>query len=258
MEKALAKRNSKMEVVAPASPTPLTLLQQAIAQGMDIAQLEKLMEMQERWEKRQAEKAFRDAFADFQTIVPVIKKNKTNKINSQKGAFSYKSADLGEIAKTIKGALKETGLSYRWEFHDNGNKLKVTCFISHRDGHTESTEMEAGMDNSGAKNDIQQKGSTNTYLQRYTLIGALGLSTADEDNDGRNNPTTNQPQPEPTEEEFIDQWQQSVDGVKSRVELTNLYLKNRKAVDANQKIQAIFKTRQEQLPANNNQKPELP
>lgn len=246
MEKALTKRGSKMEVVPPASPTPLTLLQQAIAQGMDIAQLEKLMEMQERWEKRQAEKAFQDAFADFQSLVPVIKKNKVNKINSQKGAYSYKSADLAEIAKTIKGALKETGLSYRWEFEDKGNKLKVTCLISHRDGFTKTSDMEADKDDSGGKNKIQMSGSTATYLQRYTLIGALGLTTADEDNDGGNHPATQSEQP--TEEETLGQWKQSVDGASSRVELTALYMKNKKAIDKNQKLQAIFKTRQEELP----------
>jgi acylphosphatase len=246
--KSLAKRNSKMEVVAPAAPTPLTLLQQAIAQGMDLAQLEKLMEMQERWEKRQAEKAFRDAMTTFQSMAPVIKKNRTAKINSQKGNYSYKFADLGAIAGQIKGALKECGLSYRWEFKDNAGKLEVTCFISHRDGHTETTVMEAGKDMSGGKNDIQQIGSTQTYLQRYTLIGALGLSTADEDNDGRGH---SEPPPAQTEEEILAQWQQSVNGVTSRVELNGLYVKNRKAVDGNDKVKAIFKARQEQLPLTN-------
>jgi hypothetical protein len=72
MEKALAKRNTKMEVVAPAAPTPLTLLEQAIAKNMDLAQLEKLMDMQERWEKRQAEKAFSEAMSSFQSFAPVI------------------------------------------------------------------------------------------------------------------------------------------------------------------------------------------
>jgi hypothetical protein len=258
MEKALAKRNTKMEVVAPAAPTPLTLLEQAIAKNMDLAQLEKLMDMQERWEKRQAEKAFREAMSRFQSIAPVIKKNRKANINSQKGAFSYRFADLGAISGQIKEALSECGLSYRWEFEDKGAKLKVTCFVSHRDGHTETSEMEAGMDTSGAKNDIQSKGSTNTYLQRYTLIGALGLSTADEDNDGRGNPTSQQPQHEQTEEEFLDQWQQSVNEIKTRIALTNLYLKNQKAVDGNPKVQAIFKARQDQLPVVNPKTPILP
>lgn len=40
-------------------------------------------------------------------------------------------------------------------------------------------------DNSGSKNLIQQNASATTYLMRYTLIMALGLTTADEDIDAR-------------------------------------------------------------------------
>jgi hypothetical protein len=250
--KALAKQN-----IVPPAPSPTTLLEMAIEKGADLEQLKQLMDLQERWEKKEAKKAFLDALSRFQTMVPAIRKSRTAKINSQKGSYSYKFADLGTIANSIKHSLNECGLSYRWEFEDAGVKLKVTCYVSHRDGHTETSIMEAGMDNSGYKNDIQQKGSTQTYLQRYTLIGALGLSTADEDNDGRGTPTTNQQQHEQTEEESLGQWQQNVDAAKSRVELTNMYLKNRKTIDANPKVQAIFKARQEQLPVVT-QKTELP
>lgn len=225
--------------------TPATLLEKAIEKGVDLTQLKELMDMQERWEKKEARKTFFDALSRFQTMVPVIRKAKTAKINSQKGAYSYKFADLGTITNAIKGALNECGLSYRWEFEDTGNKLKVTCFISHRDGHTETSVMEAGMDTSGYKNDIQQKGSTQTYLQRYTLIGGLGLSTADEDNDARGHQTTETK--DPTEEEILQQWQDSVQAVRTKVELTSLYLKNRKTVDNNPKVQAIFKAREAEL-----------
>jgi hypothetical protein len=254
--KALARKQTKMEVVPPASPTPLTLLEQGIAKGMDLAQLEKLMDMQERWEKNQARKAFFDALTRFQTMVPVIPKKKVAKINSEKGNYSYRYAELGTITAAIKDALNECGLSYRWAFKENNGKLIVTCQVSHRDGHTELTEMESGKDTSGGKNAIQQVGSTQTYLQRYTLIGALGLSTADEDNDGRNHSAPQPEQLQQTEEEVLAQWQQSVDAVKSRVELNGLYVKNRKAVDSNAKVQAIFKARQEKLPLVN--KPNLP
>lgn len=258
MEKSVAKRHPlKQEVTA---PTPTTLLEKAIEKGVDMQQLKELMDLQERWEKKEAKKAFLEALSKFQTMVPVIKKNRKASINSQKANFSYRFADMGVIANTIKEALNACGLSYRWEFNENGGKLKVTCKVSHKDGHTEITEMDAGLDTSGYKNDIQQKGSTHTYLQRYTLIGALGLSTADEDNDGQGHPTTPQAQPKPeqTEEEFLDQWQQLVAGVKTRIELTGLYLKNKKTVDCNDKIQAIFKTRQEQLPVAGNLKTVLP
>lgn len=259
MEKSITKRQPLQKEVT-ASPTPLTLLTAAIEKGVDMQQLKELMDLQERWEKKEAKKAFLDALSKFQTLVPVVKKNKKASIASQKGSFSYKFAELGVIAATIKEALNASGLSYRWEFKESAGKLKVTCLVSHRDGHTESTEMEAGLDTSGYKNDIQQKGSTHSYLQRYTLIGALGLSTADEDNDGKDHPTTPLPQSPPalTEEEILDQWSQKVKEVKSRIELTGLYLKNRKTIDANEKIQAIFKSRQEELPDVKNQKVTLP
>lgn len=223
--------------------TPADLLAVAVKKGVDLEQLKQLMDLQERWEKKEAKKSFHDALSRFQTMVPEIKKTKIAKINSPKGNFSYKFADLGSITGAIKGALNECGLSYRWEFEDTGNRLKVTCYISHRDGHTETSVMEAGMDNSGFKNDIQQKGSTQTYLQRYTLIGGLGLSTADEDNDSHGHPTTTV-KTERTQDEILDQWKQAVKAVRNKTELTTLYLKNRKVVDEGPEIQAIFKARE--------------
>lgn len=257
MSTAVAKRRSSLVPVEPSIPaiTPMTILDNAIAKGVDIDQLQKLMDMVQQWEKNQARKAFFDALTRFQSIVPSISKNKKADIRSDKGSYSYRFADLGNIGKIIKPSLKECGLSYRWAFKTNNGNLMVTCYISHRDGHTEETEMEAGKDASGGKNAIQQIGSTQTYLQRYTLIGALGLTTADEDNDGRGNPTTN-PQPVLTEEEILNQWQQSVDGVSTRAALKSLFLSNRKAVESNPKVQAIFKAREEQLPPS--QKTELP
>ena len=47
--------------------------------------------------------------------------------------------------------------------------------------------MTALADKTGSKNAVQAIGSTVTYLQRYTLIGALGITTADDDMDARIN-----------------------------------------------------------------------
>lgn len=233
--------------IPPTVPSPSILLEKAIEKGVGMEQLKELMDLQERWEKKEARKAFFDALSKFQTMVPVIKKNRIAKIASQKGNYSYKFADLGSISSSIKSALVECGLSYRWEFKEATGKLTVTCFVSHRNGHTETSVMEAAFDTSGYKNDIQQKGSTQTYLQRYTLIGALGLSTADEDDDGRANPRTQQPSTEQTEEEILAHWRQAVNSIPTQIGLTGLYMKNRKVVDGDAKIQAIFKARQEAL-----------
>lgn len=60
-------------------------------------------------------------------------------------------------------------------------KVSVTCIISHRDGHSEENTLSASVDTSGNKNHLQAIGSAVTYLQRYSLKAALGLSVADDD-----------------------------------------------------------------------------
>lgn len=231
---------------------PVMLIQKAVEQNFDIDKLKQLMDLQERWEAKQAKKSFLVALSRFQTMVPVLKKVKTANVPTRTGgSFKYKYADLGSISQTIKKPLQECGLSYRWEFSELNGKMKVTCFVSHVDGHTETTTMEAAADNSGAKNDIQQKGSTHTYLQRYTLIGALGLSTADEDNDAKG---TQQAEPQPqaskqpeTKEEALELWKQSLAEVKTKIHLNALYLKNKSVVDANPDVQALFKAKEMQF-----------
>jgi hypothetical protein len=233
----------KKELTIQTAPNPLSLLEMAVTKGTDISQLKELMDLQERWEKKEAKKMFFEALSQFQNTVPIIKKAKTAKITSAKGFFSYKFADLGTIAQCIKKPMNECGLSYRWEFEEGNNKLKCSCHVSHKGGHTETTVMESVKDNSGAKNEIQQTGSTQTYLQRYTLIGALGLSTAEEDTDGK------QGDKGLSEDEVLQQWQDLVDQAKTRLELTNIFLKNKKAIESNPKIQAMMKTKEASLKA---------
>lgn len=249
---------AKDEIILQEDQTsPPALLRLAIEKGSQMDQLEKLMDLVERWENRQAKKKFLDALARFQTLVPVLKKNKTANVTMRTGgSYSYRYADLGSIVAQIKNALKDCGLSYRWEFKQENGLLRVTCFLSHVDGHTEATFMDASPDDSGGKNAIQQRGSTHTYLERYTLIGALGLATADEDNDGKGGAPAPQKQAQPvkpklpTKEvpEYLEQWKDVVKEIPTRAALQALYLKNKKTVDSDPDIQAIFKARQEQLP----------
>ena len=167
-----------METKTTETASPAKLLELAISSNADLDKLEKLMDLQERWDAKQAKKSFLGAMSKFQSECPELKKSKTVAFGNTK--YSY--IPLGEISKQIKGALKDCGLSYRWETKENG-KITITCIVSHVDGHSESNTMTAEKDGSGSKNDIQQIGSTMTYLQRYSLIGALGISTAEQDVD---------------------------------------------------------------------------
>lgn len=160
--------------------TPVSLLQQAIEKGLDVEQLEKLVGLQERWEENKARKQFFQAFTEFQSKCPEIRKSKQVKFKETE----YKYAPLADITRQIAKTLDDCKLSYRWEIQDDEKTIKVTCLISHIEGHTERTTMTANPDTSGSKNAIQARGSAIEYMKRYTLIGALGLSTTDTDTDG--------------------------------------------------------------------------
>lgn len=165
--------------------TPDQLLALAVDKNLDIDKLEKLMMMKERWDAAQAKKSFLTALTNFQEQCPDLRKSKRVEFETRTGTTSYNFAPLGDIDRQIKKLMKDNGLSKQWKVKDEGGKIKVTCIISHVDGHSEETEMEAEADMSGAKNPIQGKGSTIAYLERYTLQGALGLTTVDQDIDGR-------------------------------------------------------------------------
>lgn len=155
---------------------PMQLVSMAVESGADIEKLERLMDLQERWEAQNSRKQFLEAMAEFQRNCPDILKLKQ--------AHNSLYAPLGDIVAQIRNPLADCGLSYRFE-QDHSNGVRVKCIVSHVGGHSESTEMSAQADTSGSKNGIQAIASTVTYLSRYTLTAALGIVTADADIDGR-------------------------------------------------------------------------
>jgi hypothetical protein len=247
--KALAKQN--IQPPADTDLNPNMLLKLALEKDFDIDRLNKLLDMQRQWKAEQARKLFFEALVGFQALVPAIKKNKKADIKSDRGSYSYKYAELGSVEAQIKKAMEICGLTKRWEIDEDGGQIKVKCLITHIEGHTEFTEMKAEKDSSGGKNNIQQKASTITYLKRYTLLGGLGISTADEDIDGQGTPTAAGAKDAPkqlTEDEILAQWQQRINEATTRVELAAFYAKNKKAIDKSSKLLDMYNARKEQLP----------
>lgn len=161
--------------------TPMQMLQIAIEQNADMEKLQKLMDLQERWEANQARKAFDAAISAAKSEIKPIIKNREVDFTSQKGRTRYDYEDLAQIAEHVDPILSRYGLSYRHRSKQDGKKLSITCIVSHRDGHFEETTLSADNDDTGNKNNIQGIGSTATFLQRYTLKLALGLAAAKDD-----------------------------------------------------------------------------
>ncbi len=176
------KQLEKVSVIPQDEPTalvpvtPMDMLNRAVNSGADLDMIEKLMNLQERWETSNARKAFDEAVAAAKAEIPPITRNAT-------GHNSKKYADFSAIASVVDPILGRHGLSYRFRT-TQGDRISVTCVLSHKAGHHEETTLAGPADTSGNKNAIQAIGSTLTYLQRYSLVQMLGLAAAADD-DGK-------------------------------------------------------------------------
>ncbi len=167
--------------VAVQANNPMAMIAAAVAKGVDTDQLTKLMDLQERWEKNEARKAFADAMVAFKAEDIAIEKNKDVHHN---GKFMYSHATLDNVCRQIISALQKHGISHNWRVDQSEGRVKVSCVLRHRMGHEEAVTLEGAPDTSGAKNAIQAMASTVSYLQRYTLLASTGLAAGIDDTDG--------------------------------------------------------------------------
>lgn len=173
------KNDEKKSVVLKYGSSPAEMIRMAVSGGADLEKLEKLLALQEKWEANEARKLYHRAMASFkETPLKIMKDKKVKYLQVQ-----YSHASLANVVDQITKELSKNGLSASWNTKQNG-AITVTCKITHVMGHCEETTLTAAADTSGSKNSIQAIGSTITYLQRYTLLSALGLATHDQDNDG--------------------------------------------------------------------------
>lgn len=167
-------------ITTPAGPMSGAL--QMLQAGVSIEQMQGIMALQKEYEANEARKAYVADMAEFKLNPPEIFKTKLVSFSGTE----YKHATLGDVARAVVESLARHGFSHSWETRQSGGNITVVCRITHRLGHSESTMMEAGADQSGKKNAIQAVASAITYMQRYTLLGACGLATMDTpDDDGR-------------------------------------------------------------------------
>jgi len=178
-----AARDNDLQVITQSQPD--RLLEIAIEKGADLEQLDKLLQLKERFDNEISRKSFTAALSAFKSEDICIKKDKTVVIDKNDGGqYSYNHASLGNVVALSVKLMSKHGLSHRWEIKQGDARVKVTCILTHKDGHSEETTLEASPDSSGSKNGIQQVSSTITYLQRYTFLSITGLAVEEMDDDG--------------------------------------------------------------------------
>lgn len=171
--------------------------------AVDVNKMERLYEMAEKMEARQAEIAFNESMAAMSLELPRVKKNgaveyavdKSNKSGPKEQAFKF--ATYEDIDRAIRPILSKHGftISYTTEPRtSDGGGCVVVGTLRHVRGHKQSASISLALDNSGGKNNLQAMASTTSYGQRYTLKMLINLVFEGEDTDG------NLPQPITTEQ----------------------------------------------------------
>jgi hypothetical protein len=134
------------------------------------------------------------------------------------GRRTYRYPTHDEVALKVADWMAPFGLAVMWIPSQSKGQVSITCRITHSAGHHEDFTMTAPEDTSGLKSPIQAIASTKTYLERYTLLAGLGLSSrelGDRDDDGSGPPKEVSPAP-PTMPPVMpigyDQWKTNMEG----------------------------------------------
>ncbi|MBN2591607.1 MAG: ERF family protein [Sedimentisphaerales bacterium] len=164
------------------SRTPFELAAELLKTGseIDVANLEKILIIQERYDALQAKKAYMEAMAEFKKNPPKIFKDKEVSF----GTTKYNHASLGNVVEVLTEELSKYGFSASWIPKQDDNRITITCRLTHVQGHYEEATLSGPPDKSGGKNDIQAICSSSSYLERYTFLAVIGTATYDQDDDG--------------------------------------------------------------------------
>lgn len=160
------------------------LVQAAMKSGAlsDPATLRELLAVQREWEAGEARKAYARALTALKRDLPtVIDRDATVDFTGQSGKRThYTHASLAGVMEVITGPLTQHGFSLAW-VPSTGERggVRVTCRLTHAEGHFEDCSLEAPPDTSGAKSPAQAIASTITLLERYTALASLGIATKD-------------------------------------------------------------------------------
>lgn len=127
--------------------------------------------------QKEAERKFQEALAAAKLEFKPIKRTQSVSYPTRNGKKkSYNYADLKALHEAIDEPLAKHGLTVRTDTGktENGAQWAVTVISGH--GHTLRTSYQEGF----AVNSIQEEGAQGTYIERYSLSKALGLSSDDD------------------------------------------------------------------------------
>lgn len=196
-------------------PSPAAIVMEAVRRNPTPEVLSQLLAVQREWDAMNAKKAYVEAMALFKAeCPPIVAKTRKASFPTKKGQAEYTWAPIEQLVDHVTPYLSKHGLSLAWR-ESQGEKgiVRVTCIVSHEQGHSEEYPLAAPRAENSLLSPAQNVMVTVTTLRRYTLLGALGLATAEmEDLDGMPRaPKTPRRKPSKEQLEYLKQAATQVD-----------------------------------------------
>jgi ERF superfamily. len=117
------------------------LISKAVDRNVSIETMERLLAMRKELRAEKAKEAFDADMASFQGECPTIKKTKAGG-KTESGVVAYHYAPIEAIVEQVKGLISKYGFSYAIKTETGEGKVKSTCIVKHRMGHSEWSEVE--------------------------------------------------------------------------------------------------------------------
>jgi hypothetical protein len=152
--------------------------------NMDV--FDRLLAARRSEEDRAAERAFNVAMSNAKgELTPILKTHDVDFTGKSGTRTKYRYESFADVAKVVDPVFQRHGLHYRFVVAQQADLVRVTCIVSHIDGHSERNPLEGKVDiGSTGMSWTQALGSALSYLQRYSLRAAIGLA-AGVDDDGK-------------------------------------------------------------------------
>jgi len=178
----VAPVDERLPDLAPATSIIAVIERAALDPNVDIDKMERLLGMQERILDRQAEMAFNSALAEVQSeMVPIVRDAKNDQTRS-----NY--ARLEAINKAITPITTRHGfaMSFGSDVSPMEGHYRVTCRVSHGEGHARDYHADVPADLTGMKGNTNKTathafGSTMSYGRRYLKLLIFDIATEDDD-----------------------------------------------------------------------------
>jgi len=163
-----------------------TIIEKGIS-GENVGALEKIVELYERMEAKNAEKEFAAAFVALQAEMPKVQATKP--VPNNDGTTRYTYAPYEDIMAQVGPMLQKHGFTVTFStdyIPGPPQRLVKICTLQHVSGHARSNSYATRVGSGPPKaSEAQADGAASTYAKRFDLCDALNITVGGIDNDAR-------------------------------------------------------------------------